>query len=209
MDITFRNYLETHFLDVHSELKLSTSLIYENRGDVLSIECAKEDLYSLILFLKEDTTLAFSQLMGICGVDHLTIETPSDKRFSVVYFLLSVRYNKRVTVRVRLEESETLVSIVSFYDSANWFEREVFDMYGIVFVDHPDLRRILTDYGFEGYPLRKDFPLSGYVEISYDNETQSVVYTPVHLSQAYRNFDFVSPWEGVSKIASSSLPKDN
>ena len=142
---------------------------------------------------RDSETLQFSQLIDVCGVDYLG----RDPRFVVVYNLLSLVHNKRIRLKVDVEEGLPVPSACSVYSSANWWEREVFDMYGIPFEDHPDLRRILTDYGFEGYPMRKDFPLTGYVEVRYDLEKQQVVYEPVNLPQAFRTFDFESPWEGM------------
>jgi NADH-quinone oxidoreductase subunit C len=142
----------------------------------------------------------FRTLVDICGVDW----PEREKRFDVVYHLLSLRNNRRVRIKIRVAEDEAVASAVGIYPCANWFEREVFDMYGVAFSDHPDLRRILTDYGFSGYPLRKDFPLTGYVELRYDDELKRVVYQPVQLVQEFRDFDFMSPWEGAPHI----LPGD-
>jgi len=156
----------------------------------------KKDLLKLILFLKSHPILKFKQLVDILGVDY-----PSkDKRFEVIYLLLSHEINSRITIKIQIRDGESAPSITEIFLSANWLEREVFDMYGIVFENHPDLRRILTDYEFEGFPLRKDFPLTGHTEVRYDDEIKKVIYEPVKLAQAYRNFDFESPWEG-SKIS--------
>ena len=156
----------------------------------------KKDLLKLILFLKNHPILKFKQLVDILGVDY-----PSkDKRFEVIYLLLSHEINSRITIKIQIRDGESAPSITEIFLSANWLEREVFDMYGIVFENHPDLRRILTDYEFEGFPLRKDFPLTGHTEVRYDDEIKKVIYEPVKLAQAYRNFDFESPWEG-SKIS--------
>jgi len=160
------------------------------------INLDKKDLLKLILFLKNHPILKFKQLVDILGVDY-----PSkDKRFEVIYLLLSHEINSRITIKIQIRDGESAPSITEIFLSANWLEREVFDMYGIVFENHPDLRRILTDYEFEGFPLRKDFPLTGHTEVRYDDEIKKVIYEPVKLAQAYRNFDFESPWEG-SKIS--------
>jgi len=160
------------------------------------INLDKKDLLKLILFLKNHPILKFKQLVDILGVDY-----PSkDKRFEVIYLLLSHEINSRITIKIQVKDGESAPSITEIFLSANWLEREVFDMYGIVFENHPDLRRILTDYEFEGFPLRKDFPLTGHTEVRYDDEIKKVIYEPVKLAQAYRNFDFESPWEG-SKIS--------
>ena len=160
------------------------------------INLDKKDLLKLILFLKNHPILKFKQLVDILGVDY-----PSkDKRFEVIYLLLSHEPNSRITIKIQIKDGESAPSITEIFLSANWLEREVFDMYGIVFENHPDLRRILTDYEFEGFPLRKDFPLTGHTEVRYDDEIKKVIYEPVKLAQAYRNFDFESPWEG-SKIS--------
>jgi len=163
--------------------------------DQIVINLDKKGLLKLILFLKNHPILKFKQLVDILGVDY-----PSkDKRFEVIYLLLSHEINSRIAIKIQIKEGESAQSITEIFLSANWLEREVFDMYGIVFENHPDLRRILTDYEFEGFPLRKDFPLTGHTEVRYDDEIKKVIYEPVKLAQAYRNFDFESPWEG-SKI---------
>ncbi len=155
----------------------------------------------VLSYLKASDGLQFSQLMDVCGVDYLG-RTP---RFDVVYNLLSLKYNCRIRVKVQVDEGVQIPSATAIYSSAGWYEREVFDLYGIPFADHPDLRRILTDYDFEGYPLRKDFPLTGYGEMRYDESKKRVVYEPVKLPQAFRNFDFESPWEGMVNVAHDSL----
>lgn len=149
----------------------------------------------VLIYLRDSEALQFSQLMDICGVDYLGREP----RFDVVYNLLSITYNRRIRLKVEIEEGVPIPSVTSVFSNANWWEREVFDLYGIPFEDHPDLRRILTDYGFEGHPLRKDFPLTGYVEVRYDEDQKRVVYEPVKLPQAFRTFDFESPWEGMDR----------
>lgn len=156
------------------------------------ININKNDLFKLIIFLKNHPILKFRQLVDILGVDYPT----KNKRFEIIYLLLSHEINLRIVLKIQVEDGESVPSITDIFLSANWLEREVFDMYGIVFENHPDLRRILTDYEFEGFPLRKDFPLTGHTEVRYDDEIKKVIYEPVKLSQAYRNFDFESPWEG-------------
>lgn len=165
--------------------------------DELVMTIERASIPRALSYLRDSETLQFSQLMDVCGVDYLG-RTP---RFDVVYHLLSLVYNKRIRLKVEVEEGMPVPSACEVYSSANWWEREVFDLYGIPFEDHPDLRRILTDYGFEGYPMRKDFPLTGYVEVRYDQEKRQVVYEPVNLPQAFRTFDFESPWEGMDYAA--------
>jgi NADH-quinone oxidoreductase subunit C len=161
----------------------------------------REALKRFLTFLLNDANCDFRQMIDICGVDY----PERDERFEVVYNLLSLKHNFRVRVKVAVGEGGAVDSVVPIYSGANWFEREVWDMYGIHFNDHPDLRRILTDYGFEGHPLRKDFPLTGYVEVHYDPAQKRVVYAPVKLAQEFRTFDFVSPWEGMAGV---QLPGD-
>jgi NADH-quinone oxidoreductase subunit C len=159
----------------------------------LAIEVAPDQLIRVLLFLRDDQNCLFKQLVSVTAVDW-----PDDaERFEIVYNLLSLKQNQRVRVKLRVGEDEAVPSAVALFNSANWFEREVWDLYGVVFAEHPDLRRILTDYGFEGHPLRKDFPLTGYVELRYDEDLKRVVYEPVRLPQEFRNFDFLSPWEGM------------
>mgnify|MGYP000753514210 CR=1 FL=1 len=168
----------------------------------LMMTVERSSIIRVLTYLRDSTPLQFAQLMDVCGVDYLGREP----RFDVVYNLLSLVYNRRIRIKLKVEEGMPVPSVTSIYSSANWWEREVFDLYGIPFEDHPDLRRILTDYGFEGHPLRKDFPLTGYVEVRYDEEQKRVVYEPVELPQAFRNFDFESPWEGM-EVAVQSLEK--
>jgi NADH-quinone oxidoreductase subunit C len=155
-----------------------------------------EDVVSTILFLKTNDKCRFKQLIDITAVDY----PQKEKRFKIVYLLLSHENNLRIIINTTIDEKAIVPSITKIFPSANWMEREVFDMYGISFKDHPDLRRILTDYGFDGYPLRKDFPLTGHTEVRYSEEKKKVIYEPVKLDQAYRNFDFESPWEGTEYI---------
>ena len=163
-------------------------------GDQLVAIVEKEDIAKLLVFLRDDVNCQFKQLMDICGVDYP--ERP--QRFEVVYNLLSLVHNNRVTVKVMLDDNSSIPSVSKVFSSADWWEREIWDLFGIFFSGHPDLRRILTDYGFDGHPLRKDFPLTGYVEVRYDDAQKRVVYEPVKLTQEYRDFDFLSPWEGMN-----------
>ena len=162
----------------------------------LFIDVNVEDIISTILFLKTNKKCKFKQLIDITAVDY----PQREKRFKIVYLLLSHENNLRIIINTSIDEKETVPSITKIFPSANWMEREVFDMYGISFKDHPDLRRILTDYGFKGYPLRKDFPLTGHTEVRYSEEKKKVISEPVKLDQEYRNFDFESPWEGTKYI---------
>jgi NADH-quinone oxidoreductase subunit C len=159
----------------------------------LIIYIAPEKLVEFLTFLRDDENLSFKTLLDLFGADLLGIREP---RFEVIYNLLSYKLNNRLTVKVALHDGEIVPTTTRVFSAAGWFEREAFDMYGIVFSDHPDLRRILTDYDFEGHPLRKDFPLTGYKEVRYDAEQKKVIYEPVKLMQEFRNFDFETPWEG-------------
>jgi NADH-quinone oxidoreductase subunit C len=169
------------------------------RGE-LTLDIAAAEIARVMAHLRDAPDCEFKILVDICGNDW----PQRAKRFDVVYHLLSLTRNQRIRVKTQLGEGEALPTIVPVYPAANWFEREAFDMYGVPFDGHPDLRRILTDYGFSGYPLRKDFPLTGFVELRYDDELKRVVYQPVHLVQEFRDFDFLSPWEGAPHI----LPGD-
>jgi NADH-quinone oxidoreductase subunit C len=164
--------------------------------DQLTLEVAPAEIVRVTTYLRDDPSCEFKILVDICGVDW----PQRSKRFDVVYHLLSLTKNMRLRIKIGVGEDEAIPSIVDVYPAANWFERETFDMYGVVFSDHPDLRRILTDYGFSGHPLRKDFPLTGFVEVRYDDELKRVVYQPVQLVQEFRDFDFMSPWEGAPHI---------
>ncbi|MEM7620227.1 MAG: NADH-quinone oxidoreductase subunit C [Pseudomonadota bacterium] len=166
----------------------------------LNLTVPRSEILKVLKFLRDDSRCLFRVLIDICGVDY----PERAKRFEVVYHLLSPKQNQRVRVKLETDEATPVPSCVELFPCANWFEREAFDLYGILFSDHPDLRRILTDYGFRGHPLRKDFPLTGYVELRYDDEQKRVVYEPVKLSQEFRSFDFMSPWEGAEYI----LPGD-
>lgn len=163
-----------------------------NRVGELTILVRTASIVKVMSFLRDDTTCLFKQVVDVCGVDYPAREL----RFDVVYHLLSMKHNQRIRVKVHTDEDTAVPSITGVFSAAGWFERETWDMYGVMFSDHPDLRRILTDYGFEGHPLRKDFPLTGYVEVRYDEEQKRCVYEPVKLTQDFRNFDFLSPWEG-------------
>ncbi len=166
----------------------------------LTLTAACDNIVPLLTFLRDDVQCAFVSFIDICGVDYPARE----KRFDVVYHLLSPRQNTRIRVKVMTAEDQPVPSVCSVYPGADWFEREAWDMYGILFTGHPDLRRILTDYGFEGHPLRKDFPTTGFVEVRYDDAVKRVVYEPVELRQEFRSFDFLSPWEGTDYV----LPGD-
>ena len=159
----------------------------------LIVWCRREQNVKLLTFLRDDPNTLFKQLVDVTAVDY----PQREERFEVVYNLLSLKLNLRIRVKVAVGEEMPVASVCGVFNSANWFEREVWDLYGVFFTDHPDLRRILTDYGFEGHPLRKDFPLTGYVEVRYDEDQKRVVYEPVKLVQEFRHFDFVSPWEGI------------
>ena len=169
----------------------------------LTLTVEAKDILRVLAYLRDDPECQFTILIDICGVDYPN----RPRRFDVVYHLLSIAKNKRIRIKVETEEASPVPSVVLVHPAANWFEREAFDMYGILFTDHPDLRRILTDYGFTGYPLRKDFPLTGYVEVRWDDEQKRVVYEPVRLVQEFRDFDFLSPWEGAPYILPSHEDK--
>ena len=162
----------------------------------LQVSVTSRNLINLVDFVKNDENCQFRQLTDIAGVDY----PERENRFDVIYHFLSFKWNVRLRIKTEISENGSLPSICSIFPAANWFEREAFDMYGIQFTDHPDLRRILTDYGFEGYPLRKDFPLTGNIEIRYDEMDKKIVYEPVNLQQDYRSFDIQSPWEGTKYL---------
>ena len=189
---------------INSELssKIQSSSIQYNE---LLIEISENDLTDVIQFLKSNENCKFKQLIDIAGVDY-----PEDeKRFELVYLLLSHEHNSRIKLLIKFELNQIINSITKIFPSANWMEREVFDMYGIKFKNHPDLRRILTDYNFKGYPLRKDFPLTGFNEVRYSEKEKKVIYEPVKLEQNYRDFDFESPWEGTKYIKEQEKIKDD
>ena len=162
----------------------------------LTVAIHRDHIVDVLTWLRDDPACRFTTLIDICGVDY----PQRAQRFEVVYHLLSMHQNHRIRVKLATDEETPVPSVHGVYPVADWFEREAFDMYGIIFSDHPDLRRLLTDYGFEGYPLRKDFPLTGYVEVRWDEEEKRVVYEPVELVQEYRDFDFMSPWEGAKYV---------
>jgi len=168
--------------------------------DELTVLAQRGAVVEVLTFLRDDVNCQFQQLLDVCGVDY----PQREPRFEVVYNLLSLTHNRRIRVKVRTDEETPVPSVTGVFSSANWWEREAWDLMGILFAEHPDLRRIMTDYGFEGHPLRKEFPLTGYVEVRYDDEQKRVVYEPVKLAQEFRTFDFLSPWEGVQAL----LPGD-
>lgn len=170
----------------------------------LSVEAVNSSIVRVLTFLRDNSNCKFTCLISICGADY----PEREQRFDVVYNLLSVTQNQRVRVCVQTDEETPVPSVVSVFPAADWYERETWDLYGIFFYGHPDLRRLLTDYGFNGHPLRKDFPLSGYVEVRYDDEQKRVVYEPVSLTQEFRTFDFMSPWEGMTQLLPGALPGD-
>lgn len=189
-------------LAAHIELKRPNDVVATQvANSELTVEVSAARIVEFVEFLRADGVCRFSSLVDITAVDYPTRE----KRFDIVYHFLSMYQNHRIRVKVALAEDEMMPSIIEVHPSANWFEREVFDMFGILFSGHPDLRRILTDYGFRGYPLRKDFPTTGYTEVRYDEAQKRVVYEPVKLVQEYRQFDFMSPWEGAQYV----LPGDD
>jgi NADH-quinone oxidoreductase subunit C len=166
----------------------------------LTVTVQASEIVSVLRFLRDDPGCRF-----VCLIDITAVDWPSrDRRFEVVYHLLSPTHNGRIRVKIAIDETTAVPSVIEVFPGADWYERETYDLYGVVFTGHPDLRRILTDYGFDGHPLRKDFPLTGFVEVRYDDELKRVVYDPVHLNQEFRNFDFLSPWEGTEYI----LPGD-
>ena len=180
---------------INSELttKIKDSSISHEQ---LYLNIDNEDLLDVILFLKINNDTKFKQLVDITSVDY----PENSKRFKMIYLLLSHQFNQRIVISCLINENEVVSSLTKIFPSANWMEREVFDMYGVKFKDHPDLRRILTDYDFKGFPLRKDFPLTGHTEVRYSEEQKKVIYEPVKLEQNYRNFDYQSPWEGTKYI---------
>ena len=178
-------------LGVQAQVAYGELTLITERGQIVDVLTALRDRFG------------FQQLLDLCGVDY----PDREERFEVVYHLLSMTRNARVRVKLTTDEVQPVPSVVSVYPCADWFEREAFDMYGMLFEGHPDLRRLLTDYGFQGHPLRKDFPMTGYVEVRYDEEQKRVVYEPVKLTQEFRNFDFLSPWEG-AEYATTVLPGD-
>ncbi|MFK0163939.1 NADH-quinone oxidoreductase subunit C [Rhizobium sp. NPDC090279] len=190
------NELAAYLTEVRSALISSSEIKY---GE-LNVTTTTENVIALLTFLRDDAKCGFVNMTDICGVDW----PQRPERFDVVYHLLSPKKNLRIRVKVPVGEDQPVPSACGIYPGADWFERETWDMYGVLFTGHPDLRRILTDYGFEGHPLRKDFPTTGFVEVRYDDAAKRVVYEPVELKQEFRNFDFLSPWEGTDYV----LPGD-
>lgn len=188
-----------------SEKFVNNSFLFKDHYDELNIK--KNDILNTIQVLKEDKNLQYDQLIDLTAIDYPSRE----KRFDIVYIFLSMVYNKRIVVKSSLDKDENIESITSIYKSANWYERECYDLFGIKFLNHPDLRRIMTDYNFEGHPLRKDFPLTGHTEVRYDDFEKKVIYEPVKLSQEFRNFDYMSPWEGLNNnlIGDSKIEANN
>ena len=185
--------------------ELTTKILSSNiKHNQINICIEDNNLIEVMIFLKTHSSTKFKQLIDITAVDY----PERDKRFKMVYLLLSHEKNSRIKIEFDIKEGEILSSLTSIFPSANWMEREVFDMYGVEFKDHPDLRRILTDYGFKGHPLRKDFPLTGHNEVRYSEEDKKVIYEPVKLEQNYRNFDYESPWEGTKYIKEISNDND-
>ena len=180
---------------INSELntKINSSIIKNNQ---IYLDIDNVDLIDVITFLKSNKDTKFKQLIDLTAVDY----PENEKRFKMIYLLLSHEFNQRIILNFSIKENESVNSIFKIFPSSNWMEREVFDMYGIKFINHPDLRRILTDYNFEGHPLRKDFPLTGHSEVRYSEDERKVIYEPVKLEQNYRNFDYESPWEGTKYI---------
>ena len=199
MDFAMSEALDTLGRDIVAALPgaaLGHSVAY---GELtIAAEAAK--IIEVVRFLRDDPRCLFVSFIDICGVDY----PGREKRFDVVYHFLSPRHNTRIRVKVETDEVTPVPSLIDVFPAANWFERETYDLYGVLFSGHPDLRRLLTDYGFEGHPLRKDFPLTGFVEVRYDEEQRRVVYEPVKLQQEFRSFDFLSPWEGTDYV----LPGD-
>jgi NADH-quinone oxidoreductase subunit C len=189
-------------LSDHIQARLADALLSARieLGELI-ITVQRASIVRVMTFLRDDANCQFKQLIDLCGADYPSRE----ERFEVVYNLLSLKHNLRIRVKVNTDEDTPVPSLSEVFSAAPWFERETWDLYGIFFSDHPDLRRILTDYGFEGHPLRKDFPLTGYVELRYDDEQKRVVYEPVKLTQDFRSFDFLSPWEGMTNVM---LPGD-
>jgi len=200
MDLKLKEFEQVINSELTSKIKKTSINL-----DELLIETSHDDLIEVIIFLKSCDKLKFRQLTDIAAVDY----PEEEKRFKLIYLLLSHEMNKRIKVSINFEIEKKIPTLTKVYPSANWMEREVFDMYGIDFVDHPDLRRILTDYNFEGHPLRKDFPLTGFNEVRYSEKEKKVIYEPVKLEQNYRDFDFESPWEGTKYIKELKEKKDN
>lgn len=190
--------LGVYLAEKQSSAVVSTAL----ERNELTVTVNRGDIAAFLTFLRDDPDCLFKILLDVCGADY----PERQQRFDVVYHLLSLKFNSRIRVRLETDEVSPVASVVDVFPSAGWYEREAWDMYGIFFENNPDLRRLLTDYGFEGHPLRKDFPMTGYVEVRYDDEQKRVVYEPVSLVQDFRSFDFMSPWEGITNQV--ALPGD-
>tara|TARA_B100000965_G_scaffold242279_1_gene203364 strand:- start:596 stop:1168 length:573 start_codon:yes stop_codon:yes gene_type:complete len=175
--------------------KITEFLSIEDKNIFYEVLFKKEDILKIIKELKENELYSFDQLIDLTAIDYPSRE----KRFELIYILLSMKKNKRIILRTFIHENENIDSIIQIFKASDWYERECYDLFGIKFNNHPDLRRIMTDYNFEGHPLRKDFPLTGHTEVRYDNIEKKVIYEPVKLTQEYRDFDYTSPWEGMSK----------
>jgi len=196
--------VDTNLLELGKHIKASLSKAVIRKSIVkgeLFITIRREAVKQVMTFLRDDASCSFKMLISICGVDF----PDREERFEIVYHLLSLKHNQRVCVKLMADEDTPVDTITDLFSTANWYEREVWDMYGVFFAAHPDLRRILTDYGFQGHPLRKDFPLTGFVEVRYDEDEKRIVHEPVKLRQDYRKFDFTSPWEGLVDV---QLPGD-
>ena len=191
---------------VSKESKINFNF-YENEKYLGILVKNKSDIFSIIKYLKDSERLLFKQIIDITAIDYPSREL----RFDIIYLLLSMTLNQRILVKTSINEIDSLESITSIYKSSNWYERECYDLFGIKFINHPDLRRIMTDYNFEGHPLRKDFPLTGHNEVRYDNSEKKVIYEKVKLSQEYRNFDYSSPWEGFDNqiLVDQKVKKEN
>ncbi|MEM0929759.1 MAG: NADH-quinone oxidoreductase subunit C [Pseudomonadota bacterium] len=188
--------LQEHIAGQFGDDIVSSQIAYQEL--TVTVPCSR--IIAVLTFLRDDTMCQFSQLIELAGVDY----PERRKRFDVAYHLLSISNNMRIRVKIQVAENDAVPSVTEVFPNADWYEREAFDMYGVVFDGHPDMRRLLTDYGFEGHPLRKDFPLTGYTEVRWDDEQQRVVHEPVKLTQEYRDFDYLSPWEGSDYV----LPGD-
>ena len=202
------NFAKTRALEelgafVTSSLTEDVVICYRLEHEELIVSVKPSTIIKTLKFLRDDPNCLFKQLIDICAVDYPN----EDERFELNYNLLSLIHNVRIRLKIRIHDKSPIQSSTDVFSSANWWEREVWDMFGISFSNHPDLRRLLTDYGFEGHPLRKDFPLTGYVEVRYDQETKRVIYEPVQLQQEYRNFDFLSPWEGMTPNQQNNIAK--
>lgn len=192
-----KEHIEANMGDAVNSIEITT---FAGEGEEITVNARRAEIVKVISFLRDDPICRFASLIDLAGADY----PARDRRFDVVYHMLSMAHNTRIRIKITTDTIVPVPSITDLFPNADWYEREAFDMYGISFDGHPDLRRILTDYGFEGFPLRKDFPLTGFVEVRYDDERKQVVYEPVNLPQEYRSFDFMSPWEGAKYV----LPGD-